>query len=391
MNGSSKSSSRLANLTNLLKGANCDDSTKGKFESSKRKKVIFILLLVVLLAVVAIFVLGVGAVYVPFSETLKIFGHSLFPNYIDGPSVNYYTPIIYTYRAPRVIVGILAGVSLAVAGAAMQSILRNPLVCPFTLGLSSAASCGAAVAIVLGPTIFGSVYYTYINLWGTSITIGWIFMVIVAFAFGLISVAILLSLTSKRMVGQSTLILTGVVIGYLFSALLSYLKYASDETALKDITLWLLGGMWGASWSAVIILIPIVIVGVLFLESYAVDLNTLSSGDDVAKNLGVNVKKLRTKILIISALVTSACMAFTGIIGFIGLMAPHICRMIIGNDNRYLIPASALLGALILISSDAIARVILAPNDLPVGIIMYAIGGVFFLLLVKKMSGGYES
>ena len=193
------------------------------------------------------------------------------------------------------------------------------------------------------------------------------------------------------MVGRSTLILTGVVIGYLFSALLSYLKYASDETALKDITLWLLGGMWGASWSAVIILIPIVLVGVLFLESYAVDLNTLSSGDDVAKNLGVNVKKLRTKILIISALVTSACMAFTGIIGFIGLMAPHICRMIIGNDNRYLIPASALLGALILISSDAIARVILAPNDLPVGIIMYAIGGGFFLLLVKKMSGGYES
>lgn len=215
-------------------------------------------------------------------------------------------------------------------------------------------------------------------------------MVLVAFLFGLASVAILISLTGRRPVSQSTLILTGVVIGYLFSAVLSYLKYISDDEALKDITMWLLGGMWGASWSAVIIVLPIAVLGIIILESYAVDMNALSSGDDVAKNLGVDVKMLRIRILVVSALITSSCMAFTGIIGFIGLMAPHIVRMLIGSDNRYLIPVSALMGALILVSCDALARFIIAPSDLPVGIIMYVIGGMFFLFLIKRMRGGYE-
>ncbi len=377
-------------LLSLIKGEGCDDTTRGKLNASKRKSILFLFLILVILIVVAIAVLGIGAVHVPFMDVLRVIGNTLLPDHIQGPSTGYYSAVIINYRAPRVIVGILAGVSLAIAGAVMQGILRNPLVCPFTLGLSSAAACGAGIALVLGPIILGSTYYSYIMIFGTSITVGWLFMVAMAFVFGLLSVVILLSLTGKRIVNQSTLILTGVVIGYLFSAVLSYLKYASNEEALRDITMWLLGGMWGVSWSAVIILIPIVIIGAIVLESYAVDLNTLSSGDDVAKNLGVDVKRLRRKILIISALITSACMAFTGIIGFIGLMAPHICRMIIGNDHRFLIPAAGLLGALILISSDAVARVIQAPDDIPVGIIMYVIGGIFFLILVRKMSRGYE-
>lgn len=383
-------STHWSEFKSLIKGTRADDSARGKYEGSRRKRVLAILLLAFLTVVVSIGVIGVGAVSVPFVDVVRAIFHPILPGLIQEPSIDYFSNIVLDYRASRVILGLLTGASLAVAGASMQGILRNPLADPFTLGLSSAAACGAGLALVIGPMILGASYSATFFIWGTTISVSWILMAVMSFAFGLISVFMIIILTGNRTVSKSTLILTGVVIGYLFSAVLSYLKYISDETVLKDITMWLLGGMWGASWSAVIIVLPISIFGILFLELYTVDMNTLSSGDDVAKNLGVDVKKLRINILILSALITSVCMAFTGIIGFIGLMAPHIVRMLIGNDNRYLIPASAMLGALILISCDALARIIVAPDDLPVGIIMYVVGGIFFMFLVKRMKGGYD-
>ncbi len=380
----------LSDFLDLLKGTNVDDSIRGKYEGVARKKILFMVLLIVALVVVSIGVLGVGGVMVDFGNVFRVLFHPIFPDHVSAPDQQYYSVIINDYRMPRVLLGILTGMCLAVAGASMQGIMKNPLADPFTLGLSSAASCGAGVGIILGPMILGSLYYQNFTMFGEIVSVGGMFMVLVAFIFGLASVAILIALTGRRAVSQSTLILTGVVIGYLFSAVLSYLKYISEDEALKDITLWLLGGMWGASWSAVIIVIPVAILGIILLESYSVDMNALSSGDDVAKNLGVDVKTLRVKILVISALITSVCMAFTGIIGFIGLMAPHIVRMLVGSDHRYLIPISALLGALILVICDAIARYIVAPSDLPVGIIMYVLGGVFFMFLIKRMRGGYE-
>lgn len=380
----------LHSFLDILRGKGVDNTARGKYLNSTRRKIILILSLTITLAVASITVLGIGGVNVDFINTFRVIFHPIFPDHIAQPDFPYYTNIIVDYRMPRVLLGILTGMCLAVAGASMQGIMKNPLADPFTLGLSSAASCGAGVGIILGPTLLGSLYYSNISFFGEVVGVSSLFMVMTAFVFGLASVVILLSLTGRRQVSQSTLILTGVVIGYLFSAVLSYLKYISDEEALKDITLWLLGGMWGSSWSAVIIVLPIAILGIILLETYAVDLNALSSGDDVAKNLGVNVQSLRRRILIISALMTSACMAFTGIIGFIGLMAPHIVRMLIGNDHRYLIPVSALMGALILVLCDTVARVIVAPSDLPVGIIMYVLGGIFFMFLIKKMRGGYE-
>lgn len=377
-------------IREIIKGTRIDDSAIGRFESSRRNKVIFLIGIAIAIVVVSIAVLGIGSVMVPFEDVVKSLFHSIAPELFGEPSKSYYPDIIMEYRVPRVLLGIITGASLAVAGASMQGILRNPLADPFTLGLSSAASCGAAVGLILGPPILGSVANTNISLWGTVLPVSWVFMVLCAFGFGLVSVLMLILLTGKRIVSQSTMILTGVVIGYLFSAVLSYLKYVSDDDALRDITLWLMGGMWGSSWSAVIIVLPIAVLGILLLESYAVDMNTLSSGDDVAKNLGVDVKKLRIKILVLSALITSVCMAFTGIIGFVGLMAPHMVRMLVGADYRYLIPTSALLGALILIVCDSIARIIIAPNELPVGIIMYVVGGIFFMVLIKKMRGGYD-
>ena len=193
---------------------------------------------------------------------------------------------------------------------------------------------------------------------------------------------------ARKDASRSTLVLSGVVISYLFQAGISFSKYVSDDEALREISNWLMGGMWNATWSAIIILAPIVIVCVIYLEKLSLDINSLSAGDDIARNVGVDVEKLRKKGLIVSTLVTSVCVAFTGVIGFIGLMAPHMCRMVIGNDSRYVLPASTLLGASILMFSDVIARKIVAPEQLPVGIILYVIGGVFFIWMVTRRKWG---
>jgi iron complex transport system permease protein len=165
------------------------------------------------------------------------------------------------------------------------------------------------------------------------------------------------------------------------------MKYISSNDRLRDLVVWLMGGMWGASWNAVIILTPLCLGCFIVLELMAWDLNTLASGDDVAKSMGINVERLRLTGLMIATFAASCCLAFTGIIGFIGLMAPHICRMLIGNDHRYLIPCSALLGASILLISDTVARTIASPVEIPVGIIMYLIGGFFFLFLILRGRG----
>ena len=198
---------------------------------------------------------------------------------------------------------------------------------------------------------------------------------------------VLFMIGKRQNMSQSVIILGGVVIGYLFQAGVTALKYLSDDGALREITVWLMGGMWGASWTSVMLLLPIVLVCFLVTYSHSKDFNSMSGGDDVAKSLGVDVEKFRFRSLIIMTLCTSACIAFTGIIGFIGLMAPHICRILIGNDQRYLIPASALMGGLVLLISDSVGRVIMAPAELPVGVIMYIIGGIFFVYLIWTGQG----
>ena len=241
--------------------------------------------------------------------------------------------------------------------------------------------------IVLGPLVLGALYKSTVYLFGYTLSMNSVLMILSAFVFGWMSVSIIYMLAHSRGTSQSIIILSGVVIGYIFQAGLLAMQYISSDESLRDIVIWLMGGMWGASWQAVIILFPIALICFLLMEMRAWDLNTLSAGDDVAKNLGIDVAKFRIQGLLIVSFGASACLAFTGVIGFVGLMAPHICRMVIGNDNRYLIPCAALAGALILVVSDTLARIVLAPVELPVGIIMYLIGGVFFIYLIVKGRG----
>ncbi len=359
------------------------------YHTLQKRKRLVLLTLAAILILSSILATGIGSVYIPPLDVLAVFGHALFPDLISSPDNGMADLIVLSFRLPRILLTILAGVALATAGAVMQGLLRNPLVSPFTLGLSSAASFGAALMIVLGPAIFGTLFAGTILLAGVTFSVKSVLLIFSAFICGWLSVILVYFISRTKNTSQAIMILAGVVIGYLFQAGLLALKYISNDDALREIVTWLMGGMWGATWPTIVILLPIVLVCFILIECRAWDLNTLSGGDDVAKNLGINVQRFRISGLLIVSFAASACLAFTGIIGFVGLMAPHICRMLIGNDYRYLLPASALLGALILLISDTVARVIFAPIEIPVGIIMYILGGLFFLFLITRGHGRY--
>jgi iron complex transport system permease protein len=375
-----------------------ETTVQSLYRQGASRRIWFIAVLLILLAACAILSAGIGSVAVSPPDTLFATGHAcaaslrqfiasylppVLPFYdaipftIPGPQDPQAELIVAGFRFPRILLAVLTGISLAMAGVVMQGLLRNPLVSPFTLGLSSAASFGAAIAIVLGPAVLGAEAFISND----------IFIVLMAFLAGWLSMLLVYGISRTRGTSQSTLILAGVVIGYLFQAGVMALKYLTSNDRLRDIVVWLMGGMWGASWTAVIILLPLCLACFIILERMAWDLNALAAGDDVAKNLGIDVGRLRLTGLMVSTFAASCCLAFTGIIGFIGLMAPHICRMLIGTDYRYLIPCSALLGAIILLVSDTAARTILTPVEIPVGIIMYIIGGLFFLFLILRGSG----
>ncbi|MDO9069286.1 MAG: iron ABC transporter permease [Deltaproteobacteria bacterium] len=368
------------------------------YKEGSAKRIALIVLLSLLVIVASIFSAGIGTVSISPVDTLlailhscaiaiQNFLHSYLPvvaTWYDAIPFSFPSPsdpqaelIVVGFRLPRIFLAILTGSSLAVAGVVMQGLLRNPLVSPFTLGMSSAASFGAAVAIVIGPGILASWFLLSDD----------IFIVLMAFLFGWLSMLLVYGISRSRGTNQATLILAGVVIGYIFQAGVMALKYSTNNDKLRDIVVWLMGGMWGASWNAVLLLLPICLITFILLERMAWDLNALAAGDDVAKNLGINVGRFRLVGLMIATFAASCCLAFTGIIGFIGLMAPHICRMFIGNDHRYLIPCSALMGASILLISDTAARTVMSPIEIPVGIIMYIIGGIFFLFLILKSRG----
>jgi iron complex transport system permease protein len=341
--------------------------------TGKRQKRIILISLLVVLVVTIFYALYAGSYHIPFDRIITIIIQAITdPAALE--SVKSEKTVVIDFRMPRVILAILTGISLSIAGCVMQALLRNPLVSPFTLGLSSAASFGAALAIVFGVSLMPFIPAEFQN--GV--------IILCAFLLGWLSILLIYVISRMKGSSSATLILAGVVIGYIFTAGVMILKYLTNDEKLREITLWLMGGMWGANWGAVIIVAPITLLCFLYLESCAWDLNSLSAGDDVAKNLGVNVNRLRLTGLCVSTLAASACLAFTGIIGFIGLMGPHIGRMLIGNDNRYLIPCAALLGALILLISDTAARTVMDPVEIPVGVIMYVIGGIFFLFLILR-------
>ncbi|PZD95041.1 iron ABC transporter permease [Paenibacillus sambharensis] len=340
------------------------------------KKLSLLAALLAALIVTGLYSITIGAVGIEPGDVARVILHRLL--WSDEPmsqqqQMNDY--IIWQLRLPRVCLGILAGAALAGAGAVMQGILRNPLADPFTLGVSSGAAFGAASAIVLGTSVFGLKLVEH----------GQVAIVLNAFLFACMAMIAVYSIARLKGGISETLLLAGVAISYLFSAGVSAMKYFSNNEALRDLVMWLMGGLWGAKWSSVGILFPILIISLLVLFRYAWDLNALSSGEEVASTLGVNVSRMRMICLILVTLAAASTIAFTGIIGFVGMVAPHISRMVIGVDNRFLLPCSCLLGGFLLLLADTLARTVMAPTEIPVGIITSLIGAPFFIyILIKK-------
>ena len=286
----------------------------------------------------------------------------------DGTWAN---DIIVNHRnAPRIIAAIAIGAGLAVTGCVMQAVFRNPLATPYILGLSSGASLGSAFAIMLVPTSMMAFSQP-----------------ILAFAMCLLTTFLVytVSRSGGTMVRTETLVLAGVAISSLFSAVVSFLTYVAPSDKMQNIVFWTMGSLGGVGYEELAVVLPIVIIGIILMLTQCRNLNAMMIGDSHAMDLGVDVRKVRIALLIVSSFVVAACVAFVGTIGFVGLVIPHILRMVMGPDNRLIMPMSVIGGAAFLLISDWVAHIV-APSYgvLPIGVVTALVGGPFFIYLLCR-------
>ena len=343
-----------------------DDEKKMMSDYSKHvyRKYIFILACVIGMVIIIGITVTIGSYGIGFLEAYQIIFDHIIGNIQDSDK----DFVIFELRMPRIVAGIIAGAGLAVAGAVMQSTMKNPLADPYTTGISSGASFGATLAIVLSMSVVGGNYAIVVN----------------AFIFSLIPMAVIMLVSTIRHASPTTIILSGLAVMYLFNAMTTLLMLMADPNALEEAFQWQVGTLGLIKWQMIPIMAVIVAIGCIALQFLSRKINVLVSGDEGAKSLGIDADKLRILCLLIVSLMAAAIVSFTGIIGFIGLVCPHICRMFIGSDNRYLIPASAAFGAMFLILADLVGRTIIAPTVLEVGVITAFIGGPMLLYLLVK-------
>ncbi len=284
--------------------------------------------------------------------------------------------IVWNIRMVRIVGTIAAGAGLAVAGVVLQCILRNPLASPFTLGISSASAFGASFAIIfLGA---GSSMTATIHIFNPYAT------TVCAFLFSILATVSILALTKITRVSAETMILAGIAISVMFSAGLSFMQYIATDSQLGNIVAWTFGDLGKATWSWNMLILLVVFPCSLYFFYKRWDYNALDAGEDTAKGLGVKTEEERILSMILASVLTAFIVSFFGIIAFIGLLGPHIARMLIGGDHRYLIPFSMILGAIILLIADGVGLVILYPSVIPVGIITSMSGGPLFIYLLVR-------
>jgi iron complex transport system permease protein len=283
--------------------------------------------------------------------------------------------IIWNIRLPRVLLAFCIGASLALAGAAFQGLLRNPLADPYTIGVSSGASLGAVLVLFFQVSIVGLGSFT---------------LPIVAILFGLISLLIVFGLVrlSSKSLAIETIILAGIIVSAFIGSLVSLIISLSDRESMTQIIYWLYGSVGMRGWNHIQLILPFMLIGSFILIYHYRELNALALGEDAADHIGVDVKKGKTFILIGASLLTGAAVAVSGSIGFVGLVIPHLVRLVTGPNHRHVLPLSLLIGGAFLILADLMARTIIAPKELPIGVITAIIGApVFALLLIRERFG----
>lgn len=333
-----------------------------------------LILLALLLVLTAIVSLGVGPAALSPARVVEIL--------LSGPRPSEAnlgdTVIVWQIRLPRILLGCLVGASLACGGALMQGLFRNPLADPGLAGVSSGSALAAVAVIVLGGGILDSV----LGPWTLPFA---------AFFGGLASTALLYTVaTSQGRTAIATMLLAGIALGALAGALTGFLVFLSDDRQLRDITFWSLGGLGGASWERLWTCGPIMLAAILASPFLARGLNALVLSEAEAFHLGLSVQRLKRLAIVIVAAGTAASVAAAGVVGFVGIVVPHLLRLAVGADHRFLLPASALLGAILILVADMAARTLASPAELPIGILTAILGAPFFLWLLLRRRGFSE-
>lgn len=277
--------------------------------------------------------------------------------------------IIWDIRLPIALMAVLAGASLSVAGAEMQTILNNPLASPFTLGISAAAGFGASIALVVGYSVFpwaGGVFFVSAN----------------AFVFSILASLLIYALSKMRGASTETMVLLGIALVFSFNSLLSLIQYIATEQALQQVVFWTLGSLLKASWTKIGMIAVVLAAIIPFFLRQVWALTALRLGDEKARSMGINVERVRLNALIAVSALASVVVAFVGTIGFVGLVGPHVARMLVGEDHRYFLPMSAVTGALLLSVASIVSKSIVPGAIIPVGIITSLVGIPFFLSLI---------
>ena len=306
---------------------------------------------------------SIGAVHVPIGQVVRIVGHHLFGSTVDPTPSAIQDRIIWGLRLPRVLLAALVGGALSVAGAVLQAVVRNPLADPYVLGVAEGASLAAVAVIVLGPKVLGGL--------------------------GVSGAAFLGLVLGQRRgaISPLRLLLAGVALSSTLSAATSYLQLRAEPGELASVVFWLLGSVVGATWSDLGLPALALVLAVAWLVLRGRSMNALLMGDEAAASLGVPVARFRLELLVIASLLTGVSVAVAGAIGFVGLVIPHGCRLLVGADHRRVLPLAVVVGSTFLVVVDLVARTVQAPSELPLGIFTAAIGGPAFIWLLRRSDG----
>lgn len=321
------------------------------------------------------FAVTIGSVDISIKEVYEVILYKLFNIGDSSIGAGAVADVVWLIRMPRIVLAIAVGAGLSVVGIVMQAIVKNPLADPYILGVSSGASLGATLAVVLGiGSVFGS------NSLGIMGFIG---------AFGVSILVLMISNIGGRS-NSIKLLLAGMALSSVCSSFSSFLVYISDDSQkLKTITFWLMGSLAGAKWNEIVIILPVIILGTIFFVTQYRTLNLMLLGDEVSITLGTDLHKFRIIYLVITSLMIGLLVYVSGMIGFVGLIIPHIVRIIFGTDHKKIIPITALFGSIILIWADVISRSLIKGTEIPIGIVISIIGAPLFVWLMIKKNYGF--
>jgi iron complex transport system permease protein len=319
----------------------------------------------IVLGLTVLLALGVGAVSLGWDRVL---GGIVAATVGVGPPLEpMEKAILFQIRLPRVLLTVLVGSALATSGAVLQALLRNPLAEPFVLGLSSGAAVGALLAIALG-------FAALPMITPLSAFLGALFTVLLVFAIA----------GGRGRIHTTTVLLTGVIVNAFFTSIIMLILTTSTEQKMHHMLFWLYGDLTAAKMSEVLLIFPLVCLALVVIVAHARGLNLLITGEETALQLGIPVERYKWVLFVVTSLLTGSVVAVSGIIGFVGLIVPHLVRMTVGPDHRLLLPLAAIWGGTFLVLADAVARLVMAPHELPVGVVTAALGAPFFILLLRQ-------